>query len=244
MDEDKLVKEIIPEKLPRHVAIIMDGNGRWARARGLSRIAGHRAGVKPIRMVVKEAGKLGIKFLTLFAFSTENRERPKKEVEALMGLLKNFLRRERKNLIKNKIRLKTIGDIEWFGASLSREIRDTVAITADNSSLTLILALNYGGRQDIVQACRHIGGDIQKHRINLSEINEEVFSRYLYTRDVPDPDILIRTSNEYRISNFLLWQLSYAEFYISPVLWPDFSRRDFLEAIVSYQDRQRRFGKV
>lgn len=244
VDEDILRRQIIPEKLPRHVAIIMDGNGRWARARGLSRVAGHRAGVEPIRMVVRTAMELGIKFITLFAFSTENRKRPGREVRALITLLENFLKKEKRNLIKNQIRLKVIGDIEWFPESLARAIRKTVDITSHNNSLTLILALNYGGRQDIVQACRRISADVLGDKTRLSDIDETLFSQYLYTRDVPDPDLLIRTSNEYRISNFLLWQISYTELYITPVLWPDFSKNNFLEAIISFQNRKRRFGMV
>jgi len=259
MDENTLLKKIIPEKLPRHVAIIMDGNGRWAKARGVSRIAGHRAGVKPIRMVVTTAREIGVKFLTLFAFSTENKKRPKREVEALFILLKTFLIKERKEMIKNKVSLKVIGDIEWFPEFVQEEIRKTVAETnrgftpylpttkggspgQEGSGLTLILALNYGGRQDIVQACRCIAKEIQGHKIIPSEIDEKAFASYLYTRDLPDPDLLIRSSNEYRISNFLLWQLSYAEIWITPVLWPDFSKKDFLEALIVYQNRHRRFG--
>ncbi len=230
------------------MAIIMDGNGRWARSHRLSRIAGHRAGVKPIRMVVKTAREIGVEFLTLFAFSTENKKRPKREVEALFTLLKHFLRHETKNLIKNKIRLKVIGDIEWFPESVQKEIKKTVDATERGSAgahgLTLILALNYGGRQDIIQACQRITKEIQRREITPSEIDEKFFSGYLYTRDLPDPDLLIRTSNEYRISNFLLWQLSYAEIWVTPVLWPDFTKSVFLEALISYQNRKRRFGMV
>ncbi|MBL7170690.1 MAG: isoprenyl transferase [Candidatus Omnitrophica bacterium] len=244
---------IVPQKLPRHVAIIMDGNGRWAKAHRLGRIAGHRAGVKSIRMVVKTAREVGVKFLTLFAFSTENKKRPKREVEALFALLKQFLIKERKELIKNNVRLKVIGDIEWFPESVQKEIKKTVDATERGSAgvhiagvhgLTLILALNYGGRQDIVQACQRITKDIQRLEITPSEIDEKAFASYLYTKDLPDPDLLIRTSNEYRISNFLLWQLSYAEIWITPVLWPDFSKSVFLEALISYQNRKRRFGMV
>jgi len=222
----------------------MDGNGRWAKAHRLSRIAGHRAGVKSIRMVVKIAGEVGVKFLTLFAFSTENKQRPKREVKALFALLKQFLIKERKELIKNNVRLKVIGDIEWFPESVQKEIRKTVDATERGHGLTLILALNYGGRQDIVQACQRITKDIQRLEITPSEIDEKAFASYLYTKDLPDPDLLIRTSNEYRISNFLLWQLSYAEIWITPVLWPDFSKSVFLEALISYQNRKRRFGMV
>ena len=246
MDENTLLKKIIPEKLPGHVAIIMDGNGRWALSHRLGRIAGHRAGIKPIRMVVKTSRELGVKFLTLFAFSTENKKRPKREVEALFALLKQFLIKERKELIKNNVRLKVIGDIEWFPESVRKEIRKTVDATDSTAvhGLTLILALNYGGRQDIVRACQRITKEIQRREITPSDIDEKTFSSYLYTRDLPDPDLLIRTSNEYRISNFLLWQLSYAEICITPVLWPDFSKKDFLEALISYQNRKRRFGMV
>lgn len=228
----------------------MDGNGRWAKQKGLSRIAGHRAGVKPIRIVVKAAGEIGVKFLTLFAFSTENKNRPEREVQALFTLLKYFLRNEKKKLIKNNVQLKVIGDMAWFPKSVQREIEKTVDATSRNSigkvhgGLTLILALNYGGRQDIVQACQRIIEDAGKHRITPPDIDEKTFSKYLYTKDFPDPDLLIRTSNESRISNFLLWQLSYAEIWITQVLWPDFTKEDFFDAIVSYQNRQRRFGKV
>lgn len=246
MEEAELLKKIIPRDLPSHVAIIMDGNGRWAKGRGLSRIEGHRAGVKPIRMVLEVASEVGIKFITLFAFSTENKNRPKREINALTILLETFLKRERKNLIKNNIRLMTIGDIDWFPESVVAEIRKTVSQTSDlhsaDKGLTLVLALNYGGRDDIVHACRGICADLERHKIGTSDIDENTFSRYLYTEAIPDPDLLIRTSNEYRISNFLLWQLSYTELWITPVLWPDFSRKDFLEAIISYQNRLRRFG--
>ena len=237
-------KKLIPEKMPGHVAIIMDGNGRWAKARGLSRIAGHRAGIRPIRLVVETARKLGLKVLTLFAFSTENRKRPQQEVEAILKLLKAFLRKERKNLIKNNIRLMTIGNIEWFPAPIINEIKKTIFATANNTSLTLVLALNYGGRMDIIQACRRISEEIESKRLNPSDLTEEVFSSYLYTAGLPDPDLLIRTSSEYRLSNFLLWQLSYSELWITPVLWPDFSKKHFLEALYAYQNRQRRFGLV
>lgn len=237
-------KKLIPEKLPRHVAIIMDGNGRWAKARGLSRIAGHRAGIRPIRLVVETARKLGLKVLTLFAFSTENRKRPPEEVEAILKLLKDFLRKERKNLIKNNIRLRTVGNIEWFPAPVINEIKKTISATANKDSLTLVLALNYGGRQDILQACRRISEEIERKRLNPSDLTEKIFSSYLYTAGLPDPDLLIRTSSEYRLSNFLLWQLSYSELWITPVLWPDFSKKHFLEALYAYQNRQRRFGLV
>jgi len=243
--KNTLLEKIVPKNLPVHVAIIMDGNGRWALSHRLGRIAGHRAGVKSIRMVVKTSREIGVKFLTLFAFSTENKKRPKIEVEALFALLKQFLIKERKELIKNSVRLKVIGDIKWFPESVQKEIRKTVDATErGGTGLTLILALNYGGRQDIVRACQRITKEIQRREITSSDIDEKIFSNYLYTRDFPDPDLLIRTSNEYRISNFLLWQLSYTEICITPVLWPDFSKKDFLEALIFYQNRKRRFGRV
>lgn len=228
--------------IPRHVAIIMDGNGRWAKSRGLPRIAGHRAGVKSAREAVRAAGELGIKVLTLYTFSAENWKRPRKEIEALFGLLEEYLDREAEKLNKNNIRLFVIGDVDALPESLRGKLREAVESTKNNTGLTLNLALNYGSRQEIVTAACSIARDVANGKLSAGDIDDKLFSSYLYTKDLPDPDLLIRTSGEFRISNFLLWQISYAELYITKKFWPDFNKGDLKKAIVEYKRRERRFG--
>lgn len=223
---------------PQHVAIIMDGNGRWAKKRGLPRLLGHREGAKSVREIVKVAGELGIRFLTLYAFSTENWNRPKLEIKGLMALLKSTLQKEQPNLHKNNVRLDVIGDISSLPIDVREQLDKTISVLSQNTGLTLVLALNYGGRQDIIQACNTL---IKEGRNSLTE---ELISSRLYTKSFPDPDLVIRTSGEFRVSNFLLWQIAYAEFFITPVLWPEFRRPQFLEALKAYQLRERRFGAL
>lgn len=237
-ETEKLLKQIDSTKLPAHVAIIMDGNGRWAKQRKLPRLWGHRAGAKTVRRIVETAGQLGVKVLTLYAFSTENWSRPKMEVEGLMKLLKSTLRSEVQNLDKNNVRLGTIGDILRLPDYVQEELEITKTRLRNNTGLLLVLALNYGGRQDILQACNTLIA--QKKDF----ITEEELSAHLQTAGLPDPDLLIRTSGEHRVSNFLLWQIAYAELHITPVLWPEFHAKDFYRAIVDYQSRHRRFGAV
>ena len=243
--ESKLKKyELDPNKIPRHIAIIMDGNGRWAKARGLSRIEGHRAAVKAVRETVEICVELGIEYLTLYAFSVDNWRRPKKEVDALMRLLKQFLKKERSKLMEHEIRLVAIGRLKELPLGVQEEIKKTTSLTRNNKGLTLILALNYGGRSEIVDSVKRCITDIKKGNIDINDINEENFSDYLYTKNIPDPDLLIRTSGEYRISNFLLWQISYSEIWITPILWPDFRKKHVVQSIKEYGERERRYGGV
>ncbi len=220
----------------------MDGNGRWAQRRGLPRWAGHKAGTKSVRVVVEACRELGIEVLTLYAFSIENWKRPKKEVNLLMNHLKEFLEKEKDALNRNDIRLTAIGRLEELPESVRQKLEETIEATKANRGLILNLALSYGGRQEIVDATRRIAEDIVKRRQSPSQIDEQIFSKYLYTADLPDPDLLIRTSGELRVSNFLLWQISYTEVYITPKHWPDFRKRDLIKAIGEYGKRQRRFG--
>jgi undecaprenyl diphosphate synthase len=230
--------------IPKHIAIIMDGNGRWAKERGLMRTAGHREGVKRAREVIKACGELGIEVVTFFAFSAENWRRPKREIGILMGFLESFLKDEIRDLIKNNIRLKVIGRGDPIPKTLQKRLKEAQAKTEDNSGLTVCLALNYGSRQEIVDAAKDFAADTLKGKINLGSLDENIFSGYLYTGELPDPDLLIRTSGEMRISNFLLWQLSYAELYFPKVYWPDFRRADLEAAIAEFKKRERRFGKI
>jgi len=239
--ERKIIKK---GNLPRHVAIIMDGNGRWARKRGLPRVAGHRAGIKAVREVVKGCGNLGIEFLTLYTFSVENWNRPVREVNALMRFLRETLRNEVDDLDRNNVRLMTIGRIEDLPPSVRREIERAQRILDDNTGLTLVLALSYGGRGEIVEAMRKIARMLKQGKLSPEEIDLDTVSQNLYTDGMPDPDLLIRTSGEMRISNFLLWQIAYSELWITDVLWPDFRRKHLYEAIMAYQGRERRFGRV
>ncbi len=229
-------------KIPRHVAIIMDGNGRWAKKHSLKRIIGHRKGSDAVRSVVKASREIGIQYLTLYAFSVENWSRPKSEVEALMDFLENYLRSELSEMMDNDIRLMTIGNIAAMPEKVKKVLHKTIEETAHNSSMVLNLALSYGGRDEILHALKQIIHDSQEGKIREADITKETFSRYLYTAEIPDPDLLIRTSGEYRISNFLLWQSAYTELYFTNVLWPDFTRESFIEAIIDYQCRERRFG--
>lgn len=229
-------------KLPAHVAIIMDGNGRWARKRNLPRFMGHRAGSKSVRAATEAAAELGIKYLTLYAFSTENWKRPEKEVGFLMGLLNDHLEKELPTMMKNNIRLMTIGDISKLPAAPAAKLEDVKKKTEKNTGLRLVLALNYGGRAEITAAVRKIAAAVKRGKITAQSITEKTISRNLYTKDIPDPDLLIRTSGEMRLSNFLLWQISYAEIYVTDVLWPDFRKKDLAAALEEYSRRERRFG--
>ena len=235
----------VASKVPRHVAIIMDGNGRWAQQRGLPRVAGHRAGVKSVREAVKASIDLGISVLTLYAFSQENWKRPKEEVSVLMGLLDYFLDKEIQNLVKQGVRFRTLGRIEALPAKVQKKITEAVERTAKNDKLIFNIALNYGARTEILDAVREIMQDVRHNPVVLNGgLTEDYFSQKLYTRGLPDPDLLIRTSGEMRLSNFLLWQLSYAEIYITKKYWPDFHKEDFNKAVREYQKRERRFGDI
>jgi len=228
--------------VPTHVAIIMDGNGRWATRRHLPKIAGHRAGAKSVEEVMEAARELGVEILTLYTFSTENWKRPKEEVDSLFRLLEDYIDREAEKLHKNNVRLSVIGRIRELPARLQDKIARTVAMTAGNTAFILNIALNYGGRAEIVDAARALAVDVKAGRVGADDIDEALFSRYLYTKDLPDPDLMIRTSGEFRISNFLNWQLSYAEIYVTEKLWPDFGKEDLRKAVAEYQGRERRFG--
>jgi len=230
--------------IPRHIAIIMDGNGRWAKKRTLGRIHGHRRGVESVRDVVRTAGEIGVEYLTLYAFSQENWNRPSNEVKALMRLLEEFLKNEIQELNENNVRLHAIGQIEDLPERVRRQLSLTQKATSANTGLILILALSYGARREITAAARRIAREVAEGRLSPDKIDEALLASHLYTREYPDPDLLIRTSGEMRVSNFLLWQISYAEFVISPVLWPDFRKEQFLDAVREYGNRQRRFGKV
>ncbi len=228
--------------LPQHVAIVMDGNGRWAKQRGLPRIAGHRQGSKTVRNIVEYAGELKLKTLTLFAFSIENRARPESEVSFLMELFLDSLENNTKSLHENNVRLRIIGDHAQFDAKLLRQIRDSETLTANNTGLNLVIAINYSGRWDIAQAARRLCEKAVEKEITPEHITPEVFQKYLCLHDLEDPDLLIRTSGEQRLSNFMLWQFAYTEIYFTPTYWPDFNRASFDEALRFYQTRQRRFG--
>lgn len=230
-------------KIPRHVAIIMDGNGRWAKKRNLPKIMGHREGVETLKKITKASIKMGIKYLTVYAFSSENWQRPREEVRGIFGLLDRFLDTEINLFNKNKVRLNIIGDRDKIEPRLRKKIEQAERDTLKNDKLVLNIALSYGGRQEILEAVRNLSQDVKKGNIKPSEIDERVFSDYLYTRDCPDPDLLIRTSGEMRVSNFLLWQISYSEIYVTEKLWPEFQERDLEKAVSEYAKRERRFGK-
>jgi undecaprenyl diphosphate synthase len=232
------------EKLPHHLAVIMDGNGRWAKQRMLRRIVGHQKGVETVRLIVEECSRLGIDYLTLFAFSAENWLRPKTEVKALMALLKKYIRTEISRMMQNNIRFNVIGDRRELPADINQEIDQAIAKTAGNSGMLLTLALSYGARQEIVTAARQIAMDVASGKISVDAIDERLFSDYLYTSRIPAPDFLIRTSGEMRISNFLLWQLAYTELYFTEVNWPDFDKNELAKAFRDYQARERRFGRT
>lgn len=239
-----LKESINKEKIPKHIAIIMDGNGRWAKQRGTQRIFGHRNAVTAVRSVIEASAELGVKYLTLYAFSTENWGRPKKEVEALMGLLVNTINAEKDTLLKNNISLNTIGDIESLPKKVQKEIHEVVNETSKCTGLKVILALSYSSRWEIIDAVKKILVDFRNNKVNIDDITEETFANYLNTARIPDPELMIRTSGEYRISNFLMWQLAYTELYFTPILWPDFNKEEFYSAIIDYQRRERRFGKI
>jgi undecaprenyl diphosphate synthase len=228
--------------LPTHVAVIMDGNGRWAKQRHLPRVEGHRNGVESVRAIVRAAGEIGVKFLTLYAFSVENWNRPKDEVDTLMKYLARYLKHEIGELNRSNVRLEVIGQIYRLPEFVQEQLARTRAALAKNNGLTLILALSYGGRTEIIEAIRRIAQEVKDGRLDPAEINEQAVSQHLYTRNYPDPDLLIRTSGEMRISNFLLWQISYAELVVTPTLWPDFRKPQFFAAIEEYAGRHRRFG--
>jgi len=232
------------EALPRHVAIVMDGNGRWARRRGLSRIEGHRHAEKAVRDTVEACAELGIEYLTLYAFSVENWSRPKREINALMRLLRRFMRQEAPNLMKNRVRFRAIGRKRPLPLEVLRDMRELERKTAANDGLTVVLAVNYGGRTEIADAAKRLAAKVRRGELSLRELDEPAFGECLYTRGMPDVDLLIRTSGESRVSNFLLWQAWYAELWITPVLWPDFRRTHLIEAIKDYAKRERRFGGV
>ncbi len=228
----------------RHVAIIMDGNGRWARERGLERSAGHRQGAEQVRVVLEAAQEFGLEYLTLYAFSTENWKRPPQEVLGLMNLLSEFLDRQLPQLMERKIRLKTLGRTDGLPEGPRRKLLQAIAATAENRGGTLVLALNYGGRAELVDAARKLGRAVAAGKVNPETLDEQKFRDFLYDPEIPDPDLLIRTSGELRLSNFLLWQLAYSELYVTPVLWPDFGRNELAEAIAAYGRRDRRFGGI
>ena len=230
--------------LPQHIAIIMDGNGRWAEKHTIGRIRGHRKGAQAVRTVVRACREIGIKYLTLFAFSTENWERPQKEVQALMFLLEEYLTKELAELQKQEIRLTTIGEIDRLNPSVKEKLLQVKESTSQNDKMVLNLALSYGAKDEIIYAVKKILKDNLAGKINIDKLNKETFSNYLYTSGMPDPDLLIRTSGECRISNFLLWQLAYTELYFTNILWPDFTKDDLCKAIASYQKRERRFGQT
>ena len=243
-DPDRELAEALdPDRLPKHIAIIMDGNGRWAKRRSLPRVAGHRAGVEPVRVTVETCARLGVKALTLYAFSVENWKRPRAEVDTLWRLLRIYLRRELPNLQRNGVRLKAIGRLEALPAAAHRELLDAVEATAANRGLLVNLAINYGGRAELADAVNAVLREARSNgRLAKLQVTEDDLAAHLYTAGVPDPDLLIRTSGEMRISNFLLWQVAYAELYVTGTLWPDFTRQDLLRAILEYQRRDRRFG--
>ena len=231
-------------EIPGHIAIIMDGNGRWAKKRGMPRIAGHREGVESVRDIVEASGQLGVQYLTLYAFSTENWKRPQEEVSLLMRLLLKALRDEADRLHKNNVRLRAVGDVTRLPQEVQSELLDGIQKTKENTGLTLVLALSYSGRWDFTEAVKRLAGEIIAGRLRAEEITEELIASHLSTAGIPDPDLMVRTSGEFRISNFLLWQLAYSEIHITPKFWPDFRRADLYAAIRDYQSRERRFGMV
>lgn len=232
------------KKLPRHIAIIMDGNGRWAKKKGNPRVFGHKNAIAAVRDTIEGSAELGIEYVTLYAFSTENWNRPRTEVDALMTLLVSTINKETKTLMDNNIRLRTIGDINSLPKSVARHLNDAIVKTEKNTGLNLILALSYSSRWEILNAVNNLVQDIKSNKTQSAEISQKLFESYLTTKDFPDPELLIRTSGEYRLSNFLLWQAAYTELYFTPTLWPDFRRNDLYKAIADYQKRERRFGKI
>ncbi|MBQ4818650.1 isoprenyl transferase [Aquimarina sp. MMG016] len=237
-------KEHLNSNIPEHVAIIMDGNGRWAKKKGLFRAVGHENGTKAVKQAVEGSAEIGIKYLTLYAFSTENWNRPKLEVETLMKLLVSALKKEIKTLQKNNIRLNAIGNLEALPEKARKELLEVIENTKTNDRMTLTLALSYGSREELIKTIQEISNKVKNNVLSPHLINEAVINKHLYTKNLPDVDLLIRTSGEQRISNFLLWQIAYAELYFTEILWPDFKKSDLFEAIYNYQQRERRFGKT
>ncbi len=237
-------ESICSDRIPRHVAIIMDGNGRWAQARGLERNAGHRAGIEAVRDVLRAANDFGVRYLTLYAFSSENWGRPQDEVRELMRLLEHYLVEEIQEVMDNGIRVRAMGRLERLPPKIQKSVQDAIERSAANQEMTLVFALSYGGRAEIVDAARKIARDAAAGELDPDGIDEKVFSSYLYEPELPDPDLLIRTGAEFRVSNFLLWQIAYTELYTTPLMWPDFRREHFAEAVLHYQSRERRFGKT
>ena len=236
--------DLQPNLLPKHVAIIMDGNGRWASRRGLPRVVGHRRGKDSVRAVVESARRLGIPYLSLYAFSSENWNRPEGEVRVLMGLLERYLSTELRKMMRHRIRLLAIGNLRKLPRSVQAALRKTIEATRDNDGMTVVLAVSYGGREEIAQAIRSIARGVRRGEIEPEDIDEAVIGKHLSTAGIPDPDLLIRTSGEMRVSNFLLWQIAYSELFVTPTLWPDFGEPQFLEALAHYQQRERRFGRT
>ncbi len=230
--------------LPQHIAVIMDGNGRWAKSRGANRIFGHKNAINAVRDVTEGCAELGVKYLTLYAFSTENWSRPQMEVQGLMQLLVHTIKGEIKTLQKNNVRLSAIGDITSLPSNCQNELQEAINLTKDNDGLNLILALSYSGRWEIIQAVKKIAQAVSDKQLNVNEIDTDLFRSFLNTKEIPDPELLIRTSGEMRVSNFLLWQIAYTEIYITEKLWPDFRKTDLYEAIIAYQHRERRFGRI
>lgn len=241
---ENLFYDINLDKVPAHIAIIMDGNGRWAKSRFMPRTYGHKVGVETIRKVVKECSRLGVKYLTLYAFSTENWKRPKDEVSALMGLLVKYLRNELEELHKNNVKILTIGDISKLPQACIEELDHAKEKTKDNRGLVMSLALNYGGRNDLVNAVKNISQEVVYGKISVEDIGDDLMSSHLSTKESPDPDLVVRTSGEQRLSNFLLWELAYSEFYFADIHWPDFDEKELQKAIFAYQSRDRRFGGI
>lgn len=241
-DEAELLAQVDPERLPRHIAVIMDGNGRWARQRRLPRAAGHRAGAKAVREVVEYSARLGIEALTLYAFSIENWKRPPEERDTLWRLLREYLRKELNAIHKENIRFQVIGRVHQLPQFVQEDVRDAIAKTADNTGMLLNVALNYGARAEMVDAVNSILDQFRGQELNGFRVDEETISEHLYTRGLPDPDLLIRTSGELRVSNFLLWQIAYAEIWVTDTLWPDFTHKHLLQAVVDFQKRERRYG--
>ena len=242
--EMNLQETINKNNLPKHLAIIMDGNGRWAKQQGLLRALGHESGTKSVKVIIEASAKLGIEFLTLYAFSTENWNRPKLEVETLMKVLINSLKKELLTLQKNNIKLNAIGNLERLPKSAQKQLLDVIDKTKNNTQMTLTLALSYGSREELVSAVRNICSKVKNNIISIDAIDDSIINEHLYTQNLPDVDLLIRTSGEHRVSNFLLWQIAYSELYFTDILWPDFKEQDLYEAIISYQKRERRFGKT
>ena len=240
-EEEALVQKIDFSRLPKHIAVIMDGNGRWAKMRNLPRVEGHKAGLKAVKEIIETCPRLGVQYLTLYAFSKENWKRPKKEVKTLWELLAKYLRKEANALVENEFKLNVIGQMERIPDKTKKELLKVMDMTKSFNKFVINLALNYSGRSEIIDAVKKI---LDTNGVEGDDLNEELFSKYTYTSGIPDPDLLIRTSGELRISNFLLWQIAYSEIWVTPVYWPDFNRRHMIEAIVDFQNRERRFGDI